>query len=649
MSSTYNYNARKYNKINTCILYELKMKRDTLRSELCSIYDVIESGRNLHCKILADDYKELKWVIPNYQRNYCWTAENFNSFIDTMEKLGQSASADINFFGQLIVHVEAEDSLQIVDGQQRLTTYLILATVLLEYYESLPDEEFNSDDREKLRQYLYLENNLPRFEHRSKNKRVIEEYIYLMEPCSSSEQQIKSLYNEYKNDLNDSLKRIEYREKLHKQYRKKNCELKATDYKSIILGHKMLYEFCNDMSQKNKKFYNFENNLISNSAIIISLLMSKSFETAYEAFMALNGEGRPLTTYDLIRSEFIGNLLKVESTLEFNVENDWNTFIDIEGLNYKKIVDIFDIMLKIEYTQFYFKFNNEHAIAKRTFLRDMLHSLIKNENPLEIYEKFKCYITNYQKMKEGNFNKVIGSDSYKKFDNDVRLCIEMGYVPFLPLLFEYINNPDIQNEDYLLVILNTIKYVPFVYVTVCGLRASHLTDAMTKYLDPDNERSHFEKINSIKKKFINEKIKETFKINLPETTISAEAVSKGILLLLEGIEGATSHLMHLEHIYPQKAKSKEWPGITKESLNKIGNHVIISKKMNEALKNFSLEKKMKIISEKFSEDVVKYKYFNDLYTQYENENFQYDDKKIIDRGEKYTNDLIKKFEEIGLF
>ncbi len=626
------------------------MDKSVLRNELCEIYDVINKGRFLHSELTGAAGRDLQWVIPSYQRGYSWEAENFNDFIDTMEELSDRGSVELKYFGQLILHIGQDDSLEIVDGQQRLTTYLILAKVLLEHYETLPEDDYNREDFDKLYEYLYLSNGLPRFKHQSKNRRVIEEYIYLREPESAAEQQIKSLYEEYKNYLNEGPEYIEqYREKLYSEYKRQYCKLKKADYNSIILGHKELSKFCKEKSEKGKKFANFEQNLISNSSITTSLLMSRSFETAYESFMSLNGKGRSLTTFDLIKSEFIGNLTKPGVTLEFNIENDWDSYIDIKDLNSKKIVEIFDIMLKIEYREFYFKFKAETKVSKRTYLRDMLHELNKTEDLLEIYEKFKDYIENYQSMLDGRFNQIMGSASYKEFDNDVSLALEMGYVPFLPLLFEFIGNYELHSKEQLSEILNIIRYVPFVYVTVCGLRPSHLTDSMTKYLDPSNDYEYCEKIYNLKKKFINASIKETFVLNLPETTITTEAVSKDILLLLEGIDGATKHLKHLEHIYPQKAKAKEWPGITKESLNKIGNHAIISKSMNESLKNFSLDKKMEIITSKFSDEVIQHKYFNDLYEEYKEDTLVYDAEKVIERGETYTKDLVKKFEEIGLF
>lgn len=626
------------------------MDKNVLRNELCEIYDVINMGKFLHSELTGGNSKDLLWIIPSYQRGYSWEAENFNDFIDTMEELSEKGSVELKYFGQLILHIGYDDCLEIVDGQQRLTTYLILAKVLLEHYETLSDDDYNQEDFDKLSEYLYLSNGQPRFKHQSKNRRVIDEYIYLREPEVSAEPQIKALYEEYESYLecNQSY-RDEYREKLYAEYKRQYCKLKKTDYNSIILGHRELRKFCDEKSEKVKKFANFEQNLISNSSITTSLLMSRSFETAYESFMSLNGKGRSLTTFDLIKSEFIGNLTKPGVVLEFNIENDWDASVDVKELNYKKIVEIFDVMLKIEYREFYYKFKSEAKVSKRTYLRDMLHSLNNDENLLEIYEKFKDYIENYQSMLNGRFNQIMGSVSYKEFNNDVSLALEMGYVPFLPLLFEFIGNNELHNKEQLTEILNIIRYVPFVYVTVCGLRPSHLTDAMTKYLDPHNELEYCEKIQNLKKKFINPSIKETFELNLPETTIKNEAISKDILLLLEGIDGATKHLKHLEHIYPQKAKAKEWSNINKESLNKIGNHAIISKGMNEALKNFSLEKKMDIISERFTDEVSQYKYFNELYLEYKEGKLCYDADKVIVRGKKYTEDLVKKFEEIGLF
>lgn len=627
------------------------MGKNSLRSKLSEIYDVIETGSSLYSELRQEGNCDLQWVIPGYQRGYSWDKSNFNDFIDTLDELGEEISeeVDLKYFGQLILHIGEGNTLEIVDGQQRLTTFLILAKVLIELYETLNVGDYNKKDYNKLNSYVYMEDGTPRFKHLSKNKRVIEEYVYLLEPCTEAEDQIKKLYMEYEDKLCNPESIFEYREKLYSQYKKKYCKLKTSDYNSVIYGYKEIYKFCNEKRTQSKKFSNFETNLISTSVIMTSILMSDSFNMAYESFMSLNGKGRSLTTFDLIKSEFLGNLTNED--LGYNVEQDWDRQVDIKALHSKKIVEIFDIMLKIEYREFYYKFKSENAKPTRTVLRDMLYKL-RVEVPLaEIYEKFKNYIEKYQDMIDGRFDDIISIKKFQVYNNDVSLALKMDYLPFQPLLFEFIKKPELQSEENLIEILKIIRYVPFVHVTVCGLRPSYLTDEMTKYLKPSNnlEEKYEDKLKHLKHKFINKNIQETFEANLPETNIKNTSVSKDILMLLEGIEGSSKHLNQLEHIYPQNARQKEWLNIDKSSLNRIGNHAIVSNKMNEVMSNHPFIKKMEIIEKDFSDDVVNYKYMNEVYIDYKNGKTEFTAEDVKKRGEKYTNDLVTKFYEIGVF
>lgn len=74
------------------------------------------------------------FVIPEYQRPYCWTHENILRLLDDYEQSQTHNSCDY-YLGSLILHQQGS-SLSIIDGQQRLTTmglvYLIQASQWLQ-------------------------------------------------------------------------------------------------------------------------------------------------------------------------------------------------------------------------------------------------------------------------------------------------------------------------------------------------------------------------------------------------------------------------------------------------------------------------------------------------------------------------------------
>ncbi len=617
-----------------------------LKNDIKSIYDVIE--------VQEKQFKESNWVIPSYQRGYSWDKNNINGFIETLETLTQK-DGSIKFFGQMIFHKGENGNLEIVDGQQRLTTYLILAKVMYEYFEDKGEELYDEFEKEKLKDYLYLSTGKPRFSHQINNKRVIDEYIYLLEPENGKEDDITNLYNEYVSKLDNSEQRKEYREKLYSIYKKKR-RIKKEYFESIVICHKKITNFFvenffNDPDGVPKKnYHNFRTNIFSDSIILTSILTFKSFDTAYEAFMTLNSKGKSLTEYDLIRSEFIGNIGK-RSKFRDDIEKDWNMHVDREGLSETQLVNIFGIMLKIEYKDNYFSITNVlgNTTSKRTLLRDILVHLSREIDIEEVYKSYKNYIEKYIKMKLGEFSSIMGY-KYKEYDDEVKSTLEMDYTPFQPLLFEIIKYEEEFDDSDIIKVLNIVRYIPFIYVTVCGLRPSHLADEMKTYLETDGKKS--EKLDIIIKNICSENTLKIFDSSFCGVKFKDNAVSKDVLLLLENFSTGNKYHNHLEHMYPQKPKNTDWKQFDdRNATYLIGNQYIVSKDLNEKMNNKSFEDKMHVIREyvESGNSIKEFNYLSKLYDMYKKGNKNYCEETIEERSIEYKARIIEKFKEMKLF
>ena len=116
---------------------------------------------------LRDIIKE-RYRIPIYQRPYEWTEKNINDFLNTIfEAFSTKSEVDAGkyeksvFFGTIQFNKETKDAniLDIVDGQQRLTTFLLLLDVLQkEIIKNHPGENnndySNTIDSEELKKVL---------------------------------------------------------------------------------------------------------------------------------------------------------------------------------------------------------------------------------------------------------------------------------------------------------------------------------------------------------------------------------------------------------------------------------------------------------------------------------------------------------------
>ncbi|WP_121502767.1 DUF262 domain-containing protein [Helicobacter pylori] len=88
---------------------------------------------------------ELYYQIPIYQRPYQWTKENCEKLLDDLFFNYEDDKESDYFCGSLVLITISEDSkaktYDIVDGQQRLSTFILLAKVLLALYSERLTEE----------------------------------------------------------------------------------------------------------------------------------------------------------------------------------------------------------------------------------------------------------------------------------------------------------------------------------------------------------------------------------------------------------------------------------------------------------------------------------------------------------------------------
>ncbi len=87
---------------------------------------------------------ELYYQIPIYQRPYQWTEENCEKLLDDLFFNYEDDRESDYFCGSLVLIAISEDSkaktYDIVDGQQRLSTFILLAKVLATLYSDLDPE-----------------------------------------------------------------------------------------------------------------------------------------------------------------------------------------------------------------------------------------------------------------------------------------------------------------------------------------------------------------------------------------------------------------------------------------------------------------------------------------------------------------------------
>jgi len=251
------------------------------------------------------------YVIPRFQRPYSWDSENISDFWNDVVV---NASSDY-FIGSMVVYT-LSGKLGVVDGQQRLTTIMVLLSCLR---NSLASNGFK-DQSEGLHKLIERENieNQKEFVLQTQTS-----YPYLQDNVLSQEstgvstkihkeeERIKSAYDQFNKLVSDMLNSIESDTTM--SYKKKKLE-------------------------KQKRLVAIRDSLLSLKLILVTL---DSEEDAYLIFETLNTRGKDLALADLVKNHFTKaikktnrgldqvslNWTRIRETIEGKRELDTDTFI----------------------------------------------------------------------------------------------------------------------------------------------------------------------------------------------------------------------------------------------------------------------------------------------------------------------------------
>ena len=142
------------------------------------------------------------FVIPDFQRPYSWENENINSFLEDLEYAIDGKKT--HFFGSIVFINDGENKM-IIDGQQRVTTVLIMLTALYHIIKTNPKRSLRPANQIK-DQYLYndksyhKENNRIKLRTVSTDNKIFESIFE--QNIISEKQKASRLYQAYRLFIN---------------------------------------------------------------------------------------------------------------------------------------------------------------------------------------------------------------------------------------------------------------------------------------------------------------------------------------------------------------------------------------------------------------------------------------------------------------
>ena len=538
-------------------------------------------------------YKTYKFIIPKYQRPYSWELSNCQDLWDSFISLiNDPKNNGIPYFmGSIILKKDNIDTIEIIDGQQRIISISLILLYL--YYKIQP----TIYDVDVIKDFL--------FQYNSTTLLLESKITADNDAYTALHKQIKdhtfkeTLVND--NNFDKAKESLENTNKKSKKTddKQEKINIYERNYQYFILCIK---EYLNKNHNTNIQDLAKEINDLLIKKIQVIEVNIQDCEDAIEIFNNMNSKGLPLSVENLVKSALFADLSD-----DKNLNEEWDTefrnpderFWDIKG-NHNNFFN------------YYFKI----------VLRETIDSKDKDK---EIRDKYlKEYLLDKDKTAEINdilayvkiYKKLCNFTTDDSFYSFVYLCYRKNTFVLWPILMLtikehqekiteianalenvlmhlHINNKSLQslNKD-LFTILKGYK---------TDITEDHIYKNVYSYVSlKDNKYNDNIKDNIFDKPFLNNK-KASIILEMLEIQLQLKT-DKKLHTIISEFKGFNK--VSLEHIYP--VNSTQWNDKLTPEDDKylIGNMIILNGSLNSSVSNGNLATK----KNEYNQEKYKLKY-----------------------------------------
>ena len=538
---------------------------------------------------------ESSYDVPNYQRQYAWNNEQLGELWDNLYDSFQNNPNQHYFLGSIVVVDDKKGHYSIVDGQQRLTTLMIMLNVLTKTYPNLKKRIKNFD---KLI-YVNVKDNV------KKGKKIKPRLQLQTDPS-------------YDTDFSNIIIKPSSYEKVTAPTLQ---DLKKDQPKYKFQNAcKFFYDKFNDLYTNKQEFNKFIDYILFNVEIIKIECYNEAF--AIKLFLVMNDTGLDLAPSDIIKVYLLDSYDKDDPDYEKDKVNFNTNWKSIESNCVKHGVKLDELLVYYEY------FKLKHN-PKTQLINEMKQVISENDTD-DIMAELSSFAENLSKIYAVKDN-TIYSLLYIPWSFYVNACILTAY------------SVNYDDKDELFKQLRRFFYLSW----IAGKTLNGIKQTSFNIIAAIAEEKSIDDIKQLIADYIkkNDIIRNVYQ-NL-NGDVYGENFLKPLMLTLEYEirESANTAFyecnqnIHMDHILPQKFYNKkdEWPQITDVDaampyINKLGNMELLLGKKNEEALNFSIHKKVQIIlgEDQHKTGRVTFDTTNVIIDQY-NKDKTWDIQHIIDR------------------
>lgn len=516
--------------------------------------------------------------IPEYQRGYSWTIVHCDKLWQDIESFINSNEEDPYFFGTIIIDCSINNRLNLIDGQQRTTTFLLLLKALQLRIKYALKKMRRCDDTRAL-------------------ERGLENSYFTI--CSILYKADEDSQVEIEKDWNEARKVIILENNSINELYKRDFQ--------IIIGAETFEEaeknvFKIARKQKDNKYTNFfrnfkyfHNKLLSYSESQLNIF-SKTFlkkcqiieikswqiEQAITMFNSLNSTGMPLSDADIISAQLYSNADNQTAFIE-----QWQKINEMANeLSLKKVLNIDSVLQQFMYIER--ARSNAYKLGEVTTPGIRRYYTTENSglllNPTELCNAYEKILKIWTKIIDYPIIKLI-----LKFNENFKLFL-------LPYLYRY-DVEDIKEEGIASIVECFIRLFAIMEMGETGYSASVFKTFLF------NENLHLVDPTYPKENIIedfNSHIKENWK----EDDINSDLIhySKNVLVFLNEYLFAKENDLYfnidnstnVEHIMPASGHNIEsirndadieTQSEFEDLVNQLGNKILLEENINKSISN----------------------------------------------------------------
>ena len=506
-------------------------------------------------KVIHSIYTDFWFIIPEYQRSYVWESDNINDLLDDLWFGFENKYDSEYFMGSLVLKKTEEknfEEYEVLDGQQRLTTFLILMAVLRDISAN---EDLKSACQDRICQKENKFKGIPQrirliYKIRDNVEKFITDYIVTENGTGD-----KKIATDYIKNQNVSISHIA------------NAILTMQNF------------FSTKESIEIEKFGEY----IGLKPVFI-YVSTENREDAFRLFTILNNRGIPLTNADILKSINIGQISDLKT--RDNYAKKWERIEGDFGNEFDRFLSVVRTILVKEKARLNLLDEFEENIYKKNLLKKGKESIDYIEDTKENYDKIITLT---------NINGINLENEYKNLVTIMNIGLFSGdwIAPLLAFYHKF-------NNSNLLEFLKKLEY-KFSSDSILQFSSTQRSENMNRILKEIEKSNNYHDILS------NTTIFDVNKDELRKTLngeIYGKQFAKYILLKYEYLQGDnTVHLsdytnISVEHILPQNPQdSSKWRSIftddeRKNWTNKLANLILISRRKNSTLSNLDFEQKI---------------------------------------------------------